>query len=403
MYKKILNLFLEIKENARFNIKPTDQVYRTFNYDAVVFDGIKSVNIFNENIDAILNSDKEISGTLSKETVIKEVIQMIYDSYNNKIEISEKGIFDFWVNLKSKEIIEFEILRKMDNVKLDSSEPYVLGPFTFYNLECHMGAIYNRYPEIKSEIEKYAITINSDVWVSVKVSARDIKKSRYLADLQFNKLENILRYMIGDISGKNNIGILDFKGAEIKRTLILSHKIFSNANNLIGPINIVDIRDDFFINQNGNKRIWDILKQNNASDLEHKILNSIEWTGKGLNEMDNSKAFIQFFFAIEALLTYNDGDMISPSIANSISETISFILCDKLKDRLEMEKIIKNLYKKRSAIVHGRASANLQESDLITTYHIANSLVVILLNSSEYKCFKSNKELHEWVKEKKYS
>lgn len=134
------------------------------------------------------------------------------------------------------------------------------------------------------------------------------------------------------------------------------------------------------------------------------MIAAIEWVGKGLRDSDDpAKAFVQFVFAIEALLTFQKkGVLVSPSIASQLAEYSAFILGSDYDSRLEVGKLIKNLYNHRSAIAHG-GSQSVLESEVNDALYLVKSLITQMITKPELVAMTSIDQLQEWVSRQKYS
>lgn len=72
--------------------------------------------------------------------------------------------------------------------------------------------------------------------------------------------------------------------------------------------------------------------------------------------------------------------LVSPSITYQISEFAAFIISDELESRLVIEKMVKKLYSKRSAIAHG-GSSDVDDKDVNEAMYLIKQIVTILLKN----------------------
>ena len=140
--------------------------------------------------------------------------------------------------------------------------------------------------------------------------------------------------------------------------------------------------------QYGNDKIWEYLCKDKPNEMENRIINAIQWAGKGLKDEEQSRAFTQYLFALEALLQFQQKDQIvTPSILYHLSELVAFIVADNFDDRTKWEKIVKRLYSRRSAIAHGRSN-EVGADELFQAFYLIKQLVTTLLISDEFKDMK---------------
>lgn len=99
------------------------------------------------------------------------------------------------------------------------------------------------------------------------------------------------------------------------------------------------------------------------------IKSAIEWTFDSYanEEYDNSMAFLQICFGLEALFTENEADAKEekPSIISTLSIKCAYLIAKSIKERKLIVEKIKEIYRIRSNLVHGRQnSLTAQELNL---------------------------------------
>ena len=106
--------------------------------------------------------------------------------------------------------------------------------------------------------------------------------------------------------------------------------------------------------------------------LFDRIFNSLYFFSKGFNSLDKLSRFVFYVFSMESLFT-----MRGAPIASSLAENIA-LLCYPTLKRLEVYKLIKQIYNFRSEIVHsGKHNIDtelLKKTEEIASYAIACSL-----------------------------
>jgi len=80
---------------------------------------------------------------------------------------------------------------------------------------------------------------------------------------------------------------------------------------------------------------------------------------------------------------------------------IAFLLGENYEERIEYAAYIKDLYSKRSAIVHGGIT-HLNYILLHTANVLCHKIIRILLSEFPYKKFKTKKELCQYLSRLKY-
>ena len=106
---------------------------------------------------------------------------------------------------------------------------------------------------------------------------------------------------------------------------------------------------------------------------------------------------------MEILLTYSEkGQIITPGITHQISESAAIIIGDTFDDRIKVEKDIKELYGKRSSIVHS-GERDIDIKDYYKFFFYVKDIIIKLITFDKYKNINTVKELHSLIKKIKYS
>lgn len=127
------------------------------------------------------------------------------------------------------------------------------------------------------------------------------------------------------------------------------------------------------------------------------------WIGKGLRDADPVKRLVQTMFALDSLFQINQGELITPSIAAQMSESVAFILGTDLPSRIDIEKKVKDLWGKRSAVVHQGVTSISGHEDFLAAYLIARRVIARLLNDEPFKDFTSVGQIFDWVRHQRYT
>lgn len=210
--------------------------------------------------------------------------------------------------------------------------------------------------------------------------------------------------MIGDQNKNYDVGIFNFNAWKRKTGIVLSDQEAGSFYQMSGAVDKIPL-NKFPVNNPdyGYDKIWGMLKKDNPTKLEQRIISAISWAGKALRDEEPARALTQYVFALEALLQLQQrGSMVSPSITYQMAEFAAFIISDNLKDRVEIEKRIKNIYSRRSAIAHG-GSQEVVDSDLGEALFLLKHIITILLTVDPFKNYTTIEEVSGWVKNQKYS
>lgn len=361
---------------------------------------------YDKAINLCWKNDPEIHQTISEETIKTRIDSLISNSYETEKPITKLEIEELFNDLKAIPKIEGEILHPLYGTKLSTPEPLKLGQFTVYNWELHESHITQKYPHLIERIAYQSFLKNAKelILVSVKVLTRDSSRAQEVTYSRFRQFENVMRYMIENREGRIDVGIFDYHNWTYLKSILLSNTNAWYSSRGKGAHKPVDINNPFFRDSNtGHAWIWDTLSKENPCDMQKRVIAAIEWVGKGLRDPDPAKAFVQFVFAIEALLTFQKKDvLVSPSIASQLAEYSAFILGSDYDSRLKVEKLVKKLYAHRSAIAHGGSQSDL-ESEVYEALWLVKSLITRIITEEELVAMTSIDKLQEWVSRQKYS
>ena len=243
-----------------------------------------------------------------------------------------------------------------------------------------------------------------DYLIEFKAKARHHEKAVEIADKYFERFEYLIKFTMGSRSPRYEIGILSYLGWRRRRAYAITPDgigSFSASNH--GAIEKLPIDDPYFNDKEaGYDYLWKIATLNDANKFQKRILLAVEWIGQSIAESQLPSAFIKSAIALEIIFTHSEKTLITPSILNQISEGTAIILGDNIESRLEVEKSIKALYSKRSAIVHS-GNKDINESDCQNMLAHARAVIISLLSNVESREINSIEMLYDRIKKSKYS
>ena len=146
---------------------------------------------------------------------------------------------------------------------------------------------------------------------------------------------------------------------------------------------------------NGYHDLEAILLSEKQTDFEKRLLTTIYWYGEAMNTeiyfdtkdslestsdfkhleyFNLNQKFFKLMVALESILLFDENEPIS----NNVAERTAFLLSTKFEDRKKIKHIIKDLYSKRSAIVHhGKSSLSLMDLDQLS-WIVQNSIFSLI-------------------------
>jgi hypothetical protein len=398
---KQINELIEIAEII--STLPPNQVQvkpsRSFGVDNanITFSGYDKLQKYQDGIEFLYKTDKEVSETWTLKTFETKIIDLIRLCKNKNQLSSLLDVESLYENLLKEKVQECEILYELYGVQMGEAK-IQFGDFTVYNYGLSIEELKKQYPQLALDL--FFSHRNSAYLVGVKVKARENNKAIEIANNLCKTFENVFSYMIADLTHKRTIGIFNYRGwKSIKKVICNTEAMgFNIENDVALPVNINDTY--FFDTSQGYDKIWTLITKTNKTDIEKRLLTSIEWIGKAIHDIDISKSLVQFVFAIEGMLQFKP-DIISPSIVSQLSDWLAFIINDDLEMRKKIAKYFKDIYQKRSAIAHG-ASKVIEIDDLGMALQISKLMIRSFLTTKPFSDMKTIAELNRYMTELKF-
>ncbi len=409
-YKEALNKLEELNSIATIGEPPEGRLLTRGQFygigdHSIGFIGVEPSNKLFETIEFFWLGDKEIHQTVSKQAIEKQLIKIIREVQFSGAQLSEDTVRGLFGTFKAQPIERHETFYDLYGAEYFDSNPLEIGPYKIYNRKIHKENILSEYPHAEHALTSHEMfELNSEIFVSTFVYARDQERAKELAYSKFKQFDDVIKYMMGNIDTHYDMGIFNFNGIKNSKSMIFSKEHAITTSKTIGALRQVDLQQ-FPINdpKYGHDKIWKMLNKSSKTELEKRILAAIGWVGKGLRDNESSRSFTQFIFALEALFQHQQKNtFVSPSISNQISEFAAFIIGENYDSRVDIESRVKNLYGKRSKIVHG-GSDEINEYDRYEALHLVKHLIQLLLVNEELAQLKTIHELNEWVRKQRYT
>lgn len=219
-----------------------------------------------------------------------------------------------------------------------------------------------------------------------KIIASNIEEANKIFVLEIGHLVNTLLYCISFRSSENQK--ISIRKENISQAIYIQGESQSQKSSLIddliNPIYFLD--EEVFSHKGNNIKIFQYLSTEPKSNIEKRIKSAVSWIGQALINSDITEGFLELAIALETLLIFQDG-FISKSITAQLAEFAAFLTETELLKRIEVQKKVKDLYRKRSAIVHS-FSTNIEEKDFQSLLEILKIIIhkyFILIETEKIK------------------
>ncbi len=349
---------------------------------------------------ALYSLNKAVQKNYTLENFINELVDLLRRLNKEEREASS---IDWNVLIKSlveKPDIEAEVVFPIYGVLLET--PLIqLGDFKIYSRE----ALIDEHPDIKNIINIASANsqiLSSEYFLAQNVVTKSIEKCKEEAERNFFIFENVSNFVTAGFHRTYKVSLFNsWFYSQVE------HMIFAGNQTLFGGKTLhrfepVKIGASYFSdNTNGYEEVWKLITTK-RNDLQNKILESIEWSGKASVETDDNKAFLLYIIAIESILNYTHNSSLYSPITISLADSVAFLLGKNKKSRKEYAKHVIDLYGIRSGIVHG-SIRQISDLDLHRAFSLSHQIIKKILLDSPYKSFTSKQMLSEYLlKEKKY-
>lgn len=349
-----------------------------------------------------------------------ELNEVLISFYSNSIKNFEKRLEEE-TDSKEKEKINKNLLERKkaeeDFVKY-MKEKYPLKDFrVFMNLngvytedEIELGKFkISNFSKNKSELEKSFYKIPSDrFWqeedynfiLETSVRARDNNSAYNLAKIENEKLLDLLAFICIKENLPYNCSVGTLQNIEtIKMNAATDNTLFSAENFLVKKkmvIGLEKIKESKYF-----ETLNHLISKHGPNNIEKRILISLGWIRDSLVEEKNSSSLLKAMIALECLFQFESDRFMSPGITHEISEATCLILKTKLEDRLEMDKLLRKLYSKRSKITH-EGKTDIEKEDCEQLRGIVADVIIELLTNPNYKTIENLDGLRMYLKKVKY-
>lgn len=244
--------------------------------------------------------------------------------------------------------------------------------------------------------------LKGNVVALVKVKAIDPDAARSLAIKKVKLTLDVINFF-SDLVPFSTGGYAFLPGyAEDTFTQIVSEAkgVYSFFLERVGPIGTfslkslskIDVKDNIGFETTSN------LLKKQGSDVEKRLLSAIQWAGRATAYTNRNKeeAFLLYMIALESVILFEDH---TDQLSYSLRLRTSYLLGKNFKGRKKIHDDIKNLYVKRSKIVHD-GFFDVEDADLNLIRYITKSAILSVLCDNQFKGIKTRAELSAWFDKK---
>lgn len=405
----IVNELLKIAEvkkvselKAISDEEPYKRIIDPFQELVICFDGIDKYRQYNSSIRNLYDADKQIARFFT----LQEFEEFFRSYFKELLETNKQADQSSYKQFTSKvnalPIKKSIVFRNIYGIELkESKSPFKIGPFVIYNYEKHHHLIESMTPLNPGVL--WGLNRHFKYLISIEIETKGNTKVLELADELFSKFELFIAFLIGHYIDDQRVSVIDPITWYYDYSIIISNGSVSTPSNLRGPYKSIPLDDSYFSNPKiGSKSLWTLLEESSGRKFQNRIVSAIEWFGKASLERNKQSRFLLYIISLEALFTFSEKTLVSPSIASSIADGIAFILGKNKDSRQFISKRVSALYGIRSAIAHG-GNKIVTDEDLSEVTRISLASIRAFLTNKNLREIKDSEQLNEFIKSKKFS
>jgi hypothetical protein len=355
-----------------------------------------------EALNHVFDFRNDLSKILSEVFVMRNLKEIIKNALLNEDPNKDNLIISDVEKFLSKiEKEDFIYFLRVFNLKC--SKTYDFGTVRLYpNKTVFMKAVGEKYHLNKKEIEildKYIEKKESDkehCIAEVHILSAEEVNAREKAFYDLDHFINILRCL----NERNKIWIEGeaspvhrsyFRYYEKTKNLCFGFERLDEKNGMIEPF---DLDKLYGFNPQLMNRLESVLKRENRTSMESKIINSLTWLGESVKEKDDVHKLLKMIIALECLLLENEANK-----KYLLAERCAFLLSNRFEDRIRTKELIVDVYGLRNATIHEGKRPNIRKNVSKGLFTLIRKLNVKFLLYDE---FKSMKDVREFVEQVKY-
>jgi len=117
-------------------------------------------------------------------------------------------------------------------------------------------------------------------------------------------------------------------------------------------------------------------RNSGTSEIEKTLLRAIQFFYNGYTALDRVSEYVNYFIVLEIFLSPSDREQLSKTIA----EGIAILFETDCEKRIKLKKHVKNLYNKRSGLVHGKTD-RIDKFSVEDVQYLAYKLIQMVLEN----------------------
>lgn len=270
------------------------------------------------------------------------------------------------------------------NISISKKEE--IGSYTLYKVDKNEDELAQYLNYLKNNCQ-----IIPEYVIKTKIKARDCEAICELANKKNDDFLSILNFM-----RQTNVTIDGQYNFISKYNISLSENMeceYSNQD-FCQQLNFNEIKNqDFF------KKLVELIEKDNPNFLEKKIKLSLHWLKEAKYEKTEINALVKAITSLEALILTKKLNEKYGIQNNAITIPLIILEIKEEERKKKIIKILKELYDKRSEVVHN-GEAYVEYNEIQNLLKIIEDLIVKLIEDLQYGKLETEKRYNEYFTEK---
>lgn len=270
------------------------------------------------------------------------------------------------------------------NISISKKEE--IGSYTLYKVDKNEDELAQYLNYLKNNCQ-----IIPEYVIKTKIKARDCEAICELANKKNDDFLSILNFM-----RQTNVTIDGQYNFISKYNISLSENMeceYSNQD-FCQQLNFNEIKNqDFF------KKLVELIEKDNPNFLEKKIKLSLHWLKEAKYEKTEINALVKAITSLEALILTKKLNEKYGIQNNAITIPLIILEIKEEEKKKKIIKILKELYDKRSEVVHN-GEAYVEYNEIQNLLKIIEDLIVKLIEDLQYGKLETEKRYNEYFTEK---
>jgi len=347
---------------------------------------------------------------LSREYIVTGVNTLLTSIIKDGIYDNISVHLDAFVTQCENAAEEYVVYLPLDNIEITSNH-LDFGKFTLVNMRSNQleeqirrfsAAISDKegLEQLLSHWQRDALPVLSNKVVAVYTISAESRLSKELAEAEWYRFSDILRYFIfvfykkmyyidmglhGDVRYGIGEAVLIPSTYD---TFQITKSLKSPQALLIGP----QIEDA--MRQLGVFALADMLNPEQKTAFSDTLFTGIHWVANALIQSEPANEYLSLVSCLETFLTRERGDV--GSIGNAIATGVAWILGRNSSDRITIHKEVKKIYDKRSTISHGGHQEDIA-TYLPRLREIVGAVILQMVQRRDEFCDSGKQGLSDWI------